>query len=560
MLFRLSSSVDNLLRTFFFRLGYVIAANPIKTILLSLVVVAACLAGMTRFHTESRPSKLWVPQGTIALKNQLYVELNYGQTVRASTIAFVKKEGAANLATRDAFIQMLHVARDGYNVVADPITGEVGADGTPIVYEERCLETRDTEGKVLCRTNSVFNLFYNATTAVKREDGRVDFFQSVQNEINALTDPDAQIKQMLDTPPATSFDKSPFNADELIGREDGEVKILIYTQLTENAAIVENGDLIDKEADALEEKWTALLLEQTPLLEGRIVDWFVESLWSQGDSLEQALTGDLPLLSVGFVLLGVYVILFLGDFHTVRSHMLLALGALATPCLALGACFGLSSAFGMFFGPVHQILPLLILGIGIDDCFHVTRSADEVNQRASSADKPARLKIALALSQSGSAITVTSFTNVCVFLLSAISKLPALRFFALWAAIGIFAAWAFAITFFTAFLTLDLQRQGAKRRDCCPCFPPVEEVKELNWFKKPAGGFSRFFGKTFGPIIMRPIVRIALLVLFAAGLAACCLLLRSLPAVPQVQICVLLPRWVCTEGIPGSDRQVLPAW
>lgn len=518
LLFRLSASVDKALRTFFFRLAYLVAGNPFKTILLSLAVVAVCLAGMTRFRSESRPGKLWVPQGTIALKNQVYVEANYGQTVRASTIAFVQKDGAVKLASLEAFRQMLDVATAGYDVTADPITGGDGA-GTPINYEERCLETRDKEGNVLCRTNSVFNLFYNAATAIKR-NGRVDFFESVRREIDEL--PDAQIKQRLDNPPATVFDDSPFNADELIGREDGEIKILLYTQLAENKAIVENGELIDKEADALEEKWSTVLLEETPLLDGRVVDWFVESQWSQGDSLSQALTGDLPLLSIGFVLLGVYVVLFLGDFHAVRSHMLLALGAIATTGLALGACFGISSATGMFFGPVHQILPLLIIGIGIDDCFHVTRAVDEVNLRESSVDKPVRLKIALALSQSGSAITVTSFTNVCVFLLSAISRLPALRFFALWAAIGIFAAWAFAITFYTACLTLDLRRQDSKRRDCCPCFPPVEEVKELNWFKKPAGGFSRFFENTFGPLIMRPVVRIVLLVLFVAGLAACC--------------------------------------
>ncbi|CDF32996.1 unnamed protein product [Chondrus crispus] len=518
-LFRLSASIDGAMRAFFFRLGYWVAANPFKTVLFSLLVVAATLAGMLRFRSESRAAELWVPQGTVALKNQAYVEQRYGQTVRASTIAFVQKEGGASLATRDAFLQMLDVASAGYYLVADPINDEEGADGTPITYEERCLETKDAAGNVICRTNSVFNLFYDVDNVVKLENGRVDFFATVRVRIESLSD--AEIKRVLDDPPPVNFDDSPFNADEIIGKENGAVRILMYTQLANNKQIVEGGELIDKEAEKLEENWTVLLLEGTPLLNGRVLDWYVESLWSQGDSLAEALTGDLPMLAIGFVLLGVYIVLFLGDFHAVRSHMLLALGAIATTGLALGACFGISSALGMFFGPVHQILPLLIVGIGIDDCFHVTRAVDEVNQKESNHGKSVQQKIALALSQSGTAITVTSFTNVVVFLLSAISKLPALRFFSLWAAVGIFAAWGFAVTFYTALVTFDLRRQDAKRRDCCPCFPPVQEVKELNWFKKPAGGFSRFFGNTFGPLITRPIVRIVLLVLFVAGLAAC---------------------------------------
>lgn len=526
-LFRLSNAVDTTMRACFYRLGYLVSGFPLRTIVAAFIVTGLALIGMLRFRSESRPGELWVPQGTVALKNQAYVEASYGRTVRAQTIAFVEKSGGTPLASQKGLLEMLDVAEAGYNVVAPAIdASEDGADGTDIFYEERCVETRDAATptpNVLCRTISPFNLFYDVSLIATREGGRVDFFGTVRKKLNSMDD--AEIRAVLENPPETSFDGSPFNAEELIGGTSGSgnsfrVKVMRYTQLSDNNAIVENGDLVDKEAKDLEEVWTNLLLENSPLLNGRTVEWFVESDYSQEESLSEALSGDLPLLSIGFVLLGIYVTFFLGDFHTVRSHMLLAIGAIATPGLALGVCFGLSSALGMFFGPVHQILPLLIIGIGIDDCFHVTRAVDEVNSRPGAQDKPVRQRIALALSQSGSAITVTSFTNVVVFLLSAISELPALRFFALWAAIGIFAAWGFAITFYAALLTFDTRRIDANRRDCCPCFSPLAEVKELNWFKKPAGGFSRFFKNTFGPFIMRPVVRAVILVLFAGMLGA----------------------------------------
>lgn len=516
-LFRLSATVDTFLRTCFFQLGYIVAGNPFKTILISVLLMALTLLGMLRFRTESRAEELWVPQGTIALKNQVYVQANYGRTFRTSSIAFRARSNAISLASRDGFLAMLDVASTGFAVEAD--RGD-GVD--PLTFANSCVETTDSNGETVCSTVSAFNLFYDVDF-VQRKNGKVDFFETVRAKINTLSD--ADIRSQLENPKKEGFDGSPFNADEILGGVDGSgatyrVTVMRYTQIADNNAIVDSGEIIDRDANKLEENWTELLLETSPLLVGRQIDWFTESSFSQEESLSEALSGDVPLLSAGFVFLGIYVIFFLGDFHAVRSHMLLALGALATTGLALGVCFGLSSAFGLFYGPVHQILPLLIIGIGIDDCFHITRTVDDINSHPSHKDKPLRLRIALALSKSGTAVTVTSFTNTVVFLLSAISELPALRFFAIWAAIGVFAAWGFAVTFYTALITLDSRRIDSKRRDCCPCFAPLAEVKELNWFKKPAGGFSRFFGDQYGPFIMRPVVRIVLLGLFAAMFAA----------------------------------------
>lgn len=518
IVFRISSAIDNALRSAFFRFGLFVATNPIKVIIVTIIFMVATLTGMLRFHTESRAEKLWVPGGTTALQNKQFVDKYYERLYRFTAIVFRSKNSDESLATREAFLEMLKVAESGFNVEAPAVeSDDIVADG-PITFSERCFKTSDKNSNEICRTESPFSIFYNADLAVLRDDGKVDFFETVRRNIQSLSD--EEISQRLLDPPATAFDGSPFNPDEMYAFSNDNPSILEvvrYTQLFDNNAVNKDGELIDVEADQLEEKWTKELLENLKR-PGEKVEWYVSSAWGEGESLESALSSDLPLLSFGFLLLAVYVITFLGDFHSVRSHRLLAIAALVTTGLSLATCFGLSSAFGMFFGPVHQILPLLIIGIGIDDCFHITRAADEVALSPDHDRKSIPMKIALSLSQSGAAITVTSFTNVAVFLLSAISRLPALRFFALWAAIGIFFAWVYAITFYTAFVTLDMRRISANRLDCIPCIKR-KEVKELNWFKKRPGGFSRFFGDWFGPFIMRTPVRIILLILFTAGLA-----------------------------------------
>ena len=40
------------------------------------------------------------------------------------------------------------------------------------------------------------------------------------------------------------------------------------------------------------------------------------------------------------------------------------------------ACYGACSAIGLFFGPMHSVLPFLLLGIGIDDMFVIVQCWD----------------------------------------------------------------------------------------------------------------------------------------------------------------------------------------
>lgn len=513
---RAAAALDRVLRRAFFRLGYAIAGHPWKTVLLALLFTAACLAGMLRFRTESREEELWVPQGTVALKNFAFVVPRFGRTVRTSSIVF-RGGGAANgLASQAAMLKMVEVARTGFAVVTKGDNGDV-------TFAERCINSTDTQGNVACKTTSPLDLFYDTDNVVLL-NGRVDFFETVQKGV--LNASDAQVRAKLENPPALVWDNSPFNKDEILGGVSGSgdsfrVGAAKYTQLVENRGVVDGGALVDDDSDELERVWTEKLLDDGSLKKDSNIEWFIDSTYSAGQSLETALSGDLPLLGFGFVLLFFFVIFYLGDFHTVRSRMILGIFVLLIAGLAMGATFGLSSAIGWFYGPVHQILPLLLISLGVDDIFVVTKALDDINQDERNKDKPTRLRIALALSGAGTAITITSATNVIVFASGAVSKLPALRFFALWAAIGVALDWLYSITLYIAALTLDQRRIAAKRRDCFPCFPPVKEVKELSWFKKPAGGFSRFFGNTLGPLILKPVVRIVILIFFSALLAVC---------------------------------------
>ena len=77
--------------------------------------------------------------------------------------------------------------------------------------------------------------------------------------------------------------------------------------------------------------------------------------------------------------------------------------------------FGMCCAMGIMLTPISQIVPFLLLGIGIDDMFVIVRALELVPESAGSV--PTRMKIAMR--DCGGSITVTSVTDAIAFCVGA---------------------------------------------------------------------------------------------------------------------------------------------
>lgn len=91
--------------------------------------------------------------------------------------------------------------------------------------------------------------------------------------------------------------------------------------------------------------------------------------------------------------------------------------------LCVGGAFitsiSLCSVLGISYGPVHTSLPFLLLALGVDDNFLIMASWKEIHSRKSNRNKPLEEKIALMLGHAGSAISITSLTDVVAFVIGA---------------------------------------------------------------------------------------------------------------------------------------------
>jgi len=521
LLGRVTGAIDNTLRSFFFRLGYLIAGRPVLFLIGALLLTGGLTAGVVRLRTESRGTKLWVPQGTRALRDQAVVEAGFGQFVRSVRLIATADNGG-DVATRAGLSGLIALERASEEVRAT-------LDGQELTYDVLCYGRPDTANNTLCSTTSVLGAFYTPELAELRGDGSVDFLATVEAALAGLSDAEIKTRLAGESELLPTFTGGTVQRSVVLGGTAGSgadfsARALYLSLSLRNELVEKDGEDVDERADAWEEAWSRrLLYDNSPPVEGAAaLDYRGDSSWAQEEAFSGAVSGDVTLFTAGFVLLFAYVMLFLGEFHAVRSRFFAGAATLLNVGLAIGSSFGLASLIGSFYGPVHQILPLLLLGVGADDGFVVVQALDDVRANPRYASKTARERVALALSNSGVAIFLTSATNVAVFLISSTTKLPALRHFSWWAALGVFFDFVYTLFFLVPCLLWDERRMAAGRRDCVPCVraKPAKAEKETNLCGVRLGFLSRFLSGPFARILLNRFVRLGVLAAFVGFFGA----------------------------------------
>ena len=93
----------------FLRLGKAVGGSPWITILISLLVVGACLIGLVRFTQESRGEKLWTPGDSQAQKHKEWVDDNFPTDRRVTRFLLV----AGDVLTPAILKEVSEKLRDG---------------------------------------------------------------------------------------------------------------------------------------------------------------------------------------------------------------------------------------------------------------------------------------------------------------------------------------------------------------------------------------------------------------------------------------------------------------
>lgn len=473
-------------RAFGFRIG----SYPFRVIGLSVFLALICASGVHKLTNESRSEKLWVPGDTRAQDDRIFVDDNYGGDARFGSVVLKPKTGTnaftpetldALHAFRSKIEEEAFVEYDGKNITwggdywivdeNDDTEDEAGMKYSKTDKEEwQCYRYSKS-----CAMSSVLGVF----------DNNKDNWNT-QEKINAKLTSDVLGDE--ENCPTGNGKKhhTPGNVCVAVGpviylnqtsghptlTSEGHYTATSLTLqfLMKNFDVVKDGEKEDKRGDAFEEKVLEIIRDVEVNYASTVsVEYAVTR--SFGDEFGAAITGDITKLQIAFILILGYATLMLskGGEGCVGSRVFVSGMGVVSIGLAIASSYGLCSYFGLFYSPLMNVLPFLLLGIGVDDMFVLVNAYDNTNPYLSIAER-----LGNAMSTAGMSITVTSFTDIFAFLIGSTTSLPALKNFCFYAALGIFFDYLYQLTFFAAFLAIDERRRMLKKGDCF-CCPTCDE-------------------------------------------------------------------------------------
>ncbi|EDV28963.1 uncharacterized protein TRIADDRAFT_52362 [Trichoplax adhaerens] len=454
-LLKISALIVHLLETLFYRIGLLIGRHPYHVVVTSIVCVAFCSLGFLRFTEENRIEKLWVPSTADSLVHMEWVDKNFPSNYHIESLVCVANTKSTNVIKMEPLHQFLLMHEAINNIT-------VNSNGTEYKFEDLCYKRG---GK--CWVDSVLSVWnFNSDIIASISDHQIEYDLNKNN----MYIPKKYIKRLLG------------NTTELDGHIESASAFLSIYRIKDNS-ILKRGAKVDEIAD----EWESRVESETA----------------------KSFAADSVLLSIGYVIILIFVSCALGRLNRLENRNIVAAMGMICIAMAYAAAVGISSLFGLLYGPLHAVLPFLLLGIGVDDMFVIATAWDNFKHHAGDRTVDIAEHAGQCLKKAGVSITVTSLTDVVAFTIGASTVLPALSSFSIFAGIGILAVFILQITFFTACIVLDSRRRNAGRDACLPCLKVKKhsgsKKTEKSWSSKIFdGGILRwFFGSKFAPFLLK---------------------------------------------------------
>mmetsp|Transcript_31411 Transcript_31411/g.55522 ORF Transcript_31411/g.55522 Transcript_31411/m.55522 type:complete len:888 (-) Transcript_31411:376-3039(-) len=426
----LSATVDAWLSTAFRWLATAVTARPLMTITLMTFLALALAPGMFLGETENNGEKLWVPQDTESQEQQSWVKGTFGVEERRARVYSTNR--GANMLNYESLIGLEKLQAGLVSVTADCDIGSCA--GKTVSYNDVRAKQR----------SSILSIWGDKAPALG-----VDILADVNNEAKWLSTDGDKLK-MSDMLGGVQYD----NDGTIISAE-----AFLTTFWLKNEIEPVDGTDIDPSSEAWELKFDEYVneFEYIGLLEN--YPWTVKGQQEAGGN---AISGDVRMLSFGYIFLIVFSVVVLSHRRRVQSNGVIALASVLSVGFSIISTFGICGYLGVKQNPVTTILYLVLLGIGVDDCYVIM-------EEYSRATGMPRDRVVQAMAKAGTSIAVTSMTDTVAFAAGVSSSLPALRDFCIFAAVGIFFDFLFQCTFLVAILVYRARATADNRPDwiCC---------------------------------------------------------------------------------------------
>ncbi|KAG7201439.1 hypothetical protein KM043_004199 [Ampulex compressa] len=504
---RVPERISEVVERFFYGLGLNIAQRPRRWLIGCTVIILMCLSGLYSFHQEKNPLKLWLPSNADFVHDTEWLMSSFGEGIRVQTVIMT----GDNVLEPESLIKLNEIAKE---VISTQTAAE------QISWTDVCYKVPAISGIVHRRKRSSDYFeddFFDEERISKMNQSFFepsihldsDLYCSIVNslpkvclifsildiwEYNSEEIRRQSIADIIDNINEVKISPTmghPMDFTELLGgvTKDEQGRIIAAKAVRSQWMVYVNFSNVDMDKNANNAgtsdwgtedvlKWEEALLHVLEQSSERVkrespehqtLEIWYEAGRSFGDISGTTIFQDIDKLAIGIILMFFYVSIILSHGNWVEWRFCLTAGGL----MCIGGAFiiavGVCSLLRISYGPIHTSLPFMLLGLGVDDIFVMMASWKQVHTKEYIREKPLPERIAHALGHAGSAISITSLTDVVAFIIGASTILPSLQSFCIYAAVGVFVTFLLQITLFVAFFTLDARRINSKRNGMIPC-------------------------------------------------------------------------------------------
>ncbi|KAI6191671.1 Niemann-Pick C1 protein [Aphelenchoides bicaudatus] len=230
------------------------------------------------------------------------------------------------------------------------------------------------------------------------------------------------------------------------------------------------------------------------------------------DEIDRESRSDIFTVVISYTFMFLYVSFSLGQYQVtgnnlaslfINSKFLLGIAGIFLCCSHSIGIFAYGSMPATLI--IFEVLPFLVLAVGVDSVFLFVQ-AYQRNEKYHTASLESR--IADICAEVIPSITLTSISEAICFFFGAISPMPAVRTFSLYAGTAILINYILQVTCFLAIFIWDAKRQENGRLEfCCWSKLPVETTSTESYM------FS-LINKYYSPLLLKDYARMTTLVVF----------------------------------------------
>nr|XP_046227513.1 patched domain-containing protein 3-like [Scatophagus argus] len=251
---------------------------------------------------------------------------------------------------------------------------------------------------------------------------------------------------------------------------------------------------------------------------------------SKQDEIDSHTTDGFPLFLITYACAITFAVISCLRLDNVRNKVWVAVFGVFSSGLAVLSSFGLLLYIGEPFVITVANSPFLILGIGLNNMFIMASDWQHTNVK-----DPVPKRMAHTYKEAIMSITITALTDVLKFSIGVLSDFPSVQSFCLYTTVSIIFCYSYTITFFGALLALNGRREASNRHWLtCMKIPSdhLDHRSKIHNICCVGGSYdentgaekkhptSNFFKDYYGPFLIKPWVKTAVIFLYMVYLAA----------------------------------------